>query len=427
MTQQTAKAQTIENKVDDVGSRFDSLGDDVRREISDKVITEFSDALSVDWSELCVDCTDYESFLDIVAEEFIVSAENNYVSQMAESVIKYFDLVPLCKNSEDYELIKERAEHVKTEKELGEFIQKSESFFQAVVSQDQEKHKQRCLKTLFGTREEVIQSFKEAKLSHSESFKHELKKDGKLTSKTRNDFVKKLNYFYQSELWYKLKVIKLDLPENPFEQVNVKKILERKKHSDFDFKIIPTKNKQKEVTKKLINYSLRRYLKNSESDQINKFNLGYALRTIQLEEMLGKLTKNICKQCVTEEEYHRGRGCCDYNHFERYQSIDQWPDLHKEELANARHTPKNKKNHCAYHNEQGCALELYKPMLCIAHLCPTVGESLNEKYPSIDTKSFVCGVGRVNTSPEFLFGAMDTAIQKGYKLLSQIEKQEKEQ
>ncbi|MBT5021288.1 hypothetical protein HOK51_04710 [Candidatus Woesearchaeota archaeon] len=428
MTQpQTAKAQTIENKVDDVGSRFDALDDESRRGVIDDVISQFSGALGVDWSELDVGCGDYEIFLDVVSSEMINFSEQTHYSQMAESLIKYFDSVPECVESSDYACVVELSKTVKTENEFETFMKNSELFLSDLIKTKLQDFEETAKKIISKPYNEIKRIVKEIHPnSHSV-----LPSNDKLSDDDREYIRASIVRVNEERLGIALTIRPGDVFDSNLIELNVKNHLAKRINSLFNFKIIPTYEKKKQVAKKLINYVVRREMSTKKSKLFRKKELavltldqnllGYAFRTAQLEEMMGVVSKEFCVNCL--RGYTKNVGCCESNYFNDGIISIQMLDAQKDEFAVVGKKLSRKSTPCSYYTKNGCSLELFKSILCISYVCDKIRYRANKKYQSPKVNNFLKKLNdmRSNTydSREML-NAMDYVVETGYAALDEI-------
>ncbi len=119
--------------------------------------------------------------------------------------------------------------------------------------------------------------------------------------------------------------------------------------------------------------------------QIKKLLLEYALWSLRLDRLLGKLTKGFCAQHCDRPPV----GCCSILGYD----LGLVPEtmLEAQELEAATHgwQAPAVEDKCKYHSDTGCCLALFKSPACAGMLCDGILEKLRSNHPAKAIEAFL--------------------------------------
>lgn len=148
----------------------------------------------------------------------------------------------------------------------------------------------------------------------------------------------------------------------------------------------------------------------------------------ELDSVLNDLTRDFCANDCTKGEY----GCCkDKTMYHDGASGDELITFMQREEAESRGWEEHEKPCCHYMiPEKGCALRLYKPPICIGHLCGDIEDSLRKAFSDKETvRNFIVTMDDIafnfyECSPENIrleiARDMAFAAELGRRLISQV-------
>lgn len=115
---------------------------------------------------------------------------------------------------------------------------------------------------------------------------------------------------------------------------------------------------------------------------IEKLLLEYALLAVELDDLIGRLSKSFCAaQCPTAPV-----GCCHLLGYDMGLVPDRMLSVQRlEAVRNGWRAPTRPDvEKCRYHTQTGCTLRLFKSPACIGAMCTAVGRHLDTRYPPSD-------------------------------------------
>ncbi|MDJ0765633.1 MAG: hypothetical protein QNJ97_21805 [Myxococcota bacterium] len=150
--------------------------------------------------------------------------------------------------------------------------------------------------------------------------------------------------------------------------------------------------------------------------KISKLLLEYAVKSRQLDQILGVLTKGYCAiQCDRLPV-----GCCSVLGYDMGLVPQAMLDLQAREANKAGVCLPAQETKCRYHTSEGCAIRLFKSPACIGFLCEELHTFLEKQYPPAALTRFIhpltvfrnCYLDRKQ-----IFDTMDLAIDTGVQLI----------
>jgi len=141
--------------------------------------------------------------------------------------------------------------------------------------------------------------------------------------------------------------------------------------------------------------------------------IGYAYRAKKLVDIFQQLTLEFClERCPIDIENDHLR-CCQDNHHQRYAVFQEL--LQKEARLNG-WKDLNEKDRCKYHNDKGCKLNLYRPLICLSFLCEQLEQNIKERYPLEQFSSRLCYLRSDEIIRNQQLNYLDQALLAGDKL-----------
>lgn len=152
--------------------------------------------------------------------------------------------------------------------------------------------------------------------------------------------------------------------------------------------------------------------------KINKILLEYAIKSSQIDGIIGLLTKGYCAESCDRLP----TGCCYILGYDLGLVPEAMLELQRLEA---------KKNgwdaivdgvekRCRFHSSRGCTIALFKSPACIGSLCDQLGAHLEESYSTVVLEPFLEGLARFRNcciDRSKVFEAMDEIIQTGRALV----------
>jgi len=156
----------------------------------------------------------------------------------------------------------------------------------------------------------------------------------------------------------------------------------------------------------------------SKPFKINKILLEYAIKSSQIDEIMGLLTKGYCAESCDRLP----TGCCYILGYDLGLVPEAMLELQRLEA---------KKNgwdaivdgveeQCRFHSSRGCTIALFKSPACIGSLCDQLGAHLEESYSAVVLEPFLEALARFRNcciDRSEVFKAMDAIIRTGRTLI----------
>jgi hypothetical protein len=152
--------------------------------------------------------------------------------------------------------------------------------------------------------------------------------------------------------------------------------------------------------------------------KINKILLEYAIKSIQIDEIMGLMTKGYCAESCDRLP----TGCCYILGYDLGLVPEAMLELQRLEAR------KNGwdaivdgvEEQCRFHSSRGCTIALFKSPACIGHLCDQLGAHLEDSYSAVVLEPFLEALARFRNcciDRSRIFEAMDEMIRTGRALV----------
>lgn len=151
--------------------------------------------------------------------------------------------------------------------------------------------------------------------------------------------------------------------------------------------------------------------------RIRKLLLEYAHFSIQIDQIIGELTKDFCaKSCA-----RLPIGCCRVLGYD----LGLVPDVMLDaQVAEAKlqlwQEPSLLEERCKFHTDTGCAISMFKTPACIGFMCDELNRLLEAEYPQSLARSFISALTELRNRDidrEEIFLRMQRVISAGEDLL----------
>ena len=160
-----------------------------------------------------------------------------------------------------------------------------------------------------------------------------------------------------------------------------------------------------------------RHEKNWKPFKINKILLEYAIKSSQIDEIMGLLTKGYCALSCDRLP----TGCCTVPGYDLGLVPEAMLELQRLEAK------KNEwdaivdgaEEHCRFHSSRGCTIALFKSPACIGHLCDRLGAHLEDSHSAVVLDPFLEALARFRNcciDRSKVFAVMDEIIRTGRAL-----------
>jgi hypothetical protein len=149
---------------------------------------------------------------------------------------------------------------------------------------------------------------------------------------------------------------------------------------------------------------------------ISKIMLEYALKSRQLDKIIGVLTKGFCANKCTILPL----GCC---YILGYDMGMVPKTMLKLQIIEAKRTgwkEPEREDKCKFHSPTGCVISLFKSPACIGYLCDDLNDYLHEKYQDAHLKVFLRNLSKFRNSyidRHKIFEIMGATILSGSALI----------
>jgi len=152
--------------------------------------------------------------------------------------------------------------------------------------------------------------------------------------------------------------------------------------------------------------------------KINKILLEYAIKSSQIDEIMGPLTKGYCAESCDRLP----TGCCYIQGYDLGLVPETMLELQRLEAKRNGWdaTVDGVEEQCRFHSSRGCTIALFKSPACIGSLCDQLGAHLEESYSAVVLEPFLEALARFRNcciDRSKVFGAMDEIIQTGRALV----------
>jgi hypothetical protein len=152
--------------------------------------------------------------------------------------------------------------------------------------------------------------------------------------------------------------------------------------------------------------------------EINKILLEYAIRSSQIDEIMGLLTKGYCAESCDRLP----TGCCYILGYDLGLVPEAMVELQRLEARKNgwEAIVDGVERKCRFHSSTGCTIAVSKSPSCIGHLCDPLEAHLRERYPAVLLKPFLEALARFRNcfiDRSKVFEAMDAIIQTGRALM----------
>jgi len=419
---------TLEGKVKDADDFFKKQAKNARRKFFEEVVRETCSLLDFSIAEHKPECTDYRTFLENFSETISQRIEPEIHAHNSKKICALIRGLTGIEKNPAYKTLEARASKIETQEAYEVFLK------------DAEKLADTELKNRYGELKKTIKAIKkgdkeamsEKQISMGLVDYQTIRIVDKVRSamgyreakppfnKKRMAKVKDVLSFLENA---SIEFLREELPgeiisrffdENCISQEVYKKL----RNKTFEYKINSEKINFKEVYSKALKLeqgknpktAVRNFIndiaqsviiKNNEKqagenrenrkDTGNKI-LDYSRRTEQLDAILNKLTRDYCAKNCPEGE----AGCCGKHHYGDFMPEEALAMQEIESLKNKWHN--RGEGECKYHSSDGCKLTLFKPPICIGHLCDSVVRYLGNELGYEKIKGFPGEMGKIKDS-----------------------------
>jgi len=152
--------------------------------------------------------------------------------------------------------------------------------------------------------------------------------------------------------------------------------------------------------------------------KINKILLEYAIKSIQIDEIIGLLTKGYCAESCNRLP----TGCCYILGYDLGLVPEAMLELQRLEAKKNGWDAivEGVEEQCRFHSSRGCAIALFKSPACIGYLCDQLGAHLEDRCSAVVLEPFLEALARFRNcfiDRSRVFEAMDEIIQTGRALV----------
>jgi hypothetical protein len=152
--------------------------------------------------------------------------------------------------------------------------------------------------------------------------------------------------------------------------------------------------------------------------QINKILLEYALKSIEIDEIMGRVTKRYCAESCDRWP----TGCCYILGYDLGLVPEAMLELQRLEARKNgwEAIVDGVERHCRYHSARGCTLAVSKSPSCVGHLCDRLESHLRDSHPAAVLDPFLEALARFRNcciDRSQVFEAMDAIIRTGRALI----------
>jgi hypothetical protein len=152
--------------------------------------------------------------------------------------------------------------------------------------------------------------------------------------------------------------------------------------------------------------------------KINKILLEYAIKSSQIDEIMGLLTKGYCAESCDRLP----TGCCYIPGYDLGLVPEAMLELQRLEASKNgwEATVDGIERQCRFHSSRGCTITVSKSPSCIGYLCDPLDAHLKDSYPAVVLEPFLEALARFRScfiDRSKVFDAMDAIIQTGRVLI----------
>jgi hypothetical protein len=150
--------------------------------------------------------------------------------------------------------------------------------------------------------------------------------------------------------------------------------------------------------------------------KIGKLLLEYAIKSVEIDEIVGVLTKGYCaKNCDRLPV-----GCCSILGYDLNLVTKTMLRMQELEARRKGHQFPVLEEKCKYHTIAGCTIALFKSPACVGYLCDPLIDHLKEEYPPLELQAFfdrLAAFRNCYLDRSEIFEKMDALILSGRNLI----------